>query len=277
MSFYEAPDFVGTADFKKQVDMTLFNDRSLQTQVNGLIFDNQSSEPLFGGNVFVSGTSWGATSDPDGNYKLDVAPGTYTLNYSYIGFEPVDVLVDVKEGDQLNLNVRLDNALVLIDEVTIASTESKDASNKGVKNKLSETESVEVTDISVTGARSGEDNRYYVGYLMEQAMAKYEAGEFAEASELFDQILKQDPQNQDALFYGAVSFLSLEKANKAINNLEKLQEIMPQTYEQDAQWYLSLAYLKKKKKAEAEKLLNEIIENEGHYMQRAKEALDDLD
>ena len=58
--------------------------------------------------------------------------------------------------------------------------------------------------------------------MLTRAIQKYEAGRHSEAVPLFEQVLSTDPSNTQALFYSSVSYLSLNKPEKAIVNLDKV-------------------------------------------------------
>ncbi len=55
--------------------------------LTGKIFDKKTKEPLPGASVFISGTSWGSSTDMDGNFKLtNLKKGVYDIVVSYIGY-----------------------------------------------------------------------------------------------------------------------------------------------------------------------------------------------
>ena len=58
------------------------------------------SEPLPGANVFLVGTSMGATTDSLGKYLIDGIPvGKYTLQVDYIGYESLRLDLYISESD----------------------------------------------------------------------------------------------------------------------------------------------------------------------------------
>ncbi|NDE61846.1 MAG: TonB-dependent receptor, partial [Cyclobacteriaceae bacterium] len=63
--------------------------------VRGAIFDESTGEPLYGVSVLVKETSTGAVTDFDGKFELQLAPGSYTLQVSYISFSTIN-LTEVK-------------------------------------------------------------------------------------------------------------------------------------------------------------------------------------
>ena len=51
-----------------------------------------NDEPLPFANVLIKGTTTGTTSDFDGLYELpNLEPGIYTIQYSYLGYETVEI------------------------------------------------------------------------------------------------------------------------------------------------------------------------------------------
>ncbi|MCB0643034.1 MAG: TonB-dependent receptor [Phaeodactylibacter sp.] len=74
--------------------------------VTGTLTDTEN-DPLIGANIKVEETSGGTTTDYDGRYSLDLDAGTYTLVFSYIGFEETKKLVTVRAGETTTLDVEL--------------------------------------------------------------------------------------------------------------------------------------------------------------------------
>lgn len=66
---------------------------SQKTTVSGIVKDQELNEPLFGVNVIV-GTS-GKSTDFDGAYSLELAPGSYEIKFTYIGYDPIVKTVEV--------------------------------------------------------------------------------------------------------------------------------------------------------------------------------------
>ncbi len=68
--------------------------------LRGTIYGGDSGEPLIGANVLVVETSSGTSTDLDGFFEFAVAPGIYTLQISYTGFQTMTIEeVDVTEGE----------------------------------------------------------------------------------------------------------------------------------------------------------------------------------
>ncbi|MBM3315144.1 carboxypeptidase-like regulatory domain-containing protein, partial [candidate division WOR-3 bacterium] len=57
--------------------------------IRGRIFDRGNGEALVGVNVIVTGTDLGAATDANGEYLImNVPPGRYSLEASYVGYNP---------------------------------------------------------------------------------------------------------------------------------------------------------------------------------------------
>lgn len=89
-----------------------------------------NNEPLAFANVLIKGTTTGTTSDFDGLYEIgDLAPGTYTLQVSYLGYETAEIpTVEVVAGKVTTVNVPMSASEgVSLDEVTVTTVARKDS------------------------------------------------------------------------------------------------------------------------------------------------------
>lgn len=56
--------------------------------IEGRVFDEINNESIIGANITIIGTTNGASSDIDGNYKIEnLTPGLYNIEVSYLGYE----------------------------------------------------------------------------------------------------------------------------------------------------------------------------------------------
>ncbi len=66
-----------------------------QYSINGYV-KNSSGEPLVGSNVWINGTSMGASTNSEGKYVINnVKAGTYELNAAYIGYRTLTKEIEI--------------------------------------------------------------------------------------------------------------------------------------------------------------------------------------
>ncbi len=84
-------------------------------QVTGKVVD-KGGEALIGVSVLVKGTTQGASTDLNGNFKINVSTtGNPVLVFKYIGFKIKEVAV----GKQTQINVTLEDDATALDEVVV--------------------------------------------------------------------------------------------------------------------------------------------------------------
>ena len=70
-------------------------------QLSGVVRDGETGETIPGANVVIEGTTQGASTNFDGEYRIiGVRPGSYTLVASYVGYAPVRM-----EGVRVNVDL----------------------------------------------------------------------------------------------------------------------------------------------------------------------------
>ncbi|WP_031427184.1 TonB-dependent receptor [Flavimarina sp. Hel_I_48] len=96
----------------------------------GVLSDKEANgEPLPFATVQLKNTTKGGTTDFDGLYKIDnVDPGTYTLVFSFVGYETLEVPnVNVESGKVTTINSGLGASSATLDEVLITVTTSRES------------------------------------------------------------------------------------------------------------------------------------------------------
>ncbi|RNC87909.1 MAG: TonB-dependent receptor [Winogradskyella sp.] len=96
--------------------------------VYGTLTDKEfNNEPLAFANVLIKGTTTGVTSDIDGVYRLDnLDPGTYTIQFSFVGYETIEKQVVVEAGKEIKLDIIMFASAASLDEVVIKTTAKKE-------------------------------------------------------------------------------------------------------------------------------------------------------
>lgn len=98
--------------------------------IAGALSDKEmNNEPLPFANVTVKNTSKGTTSDFDGLYKIENIPtGTYTIVFSFIGYETVEIPNVKVEADKVTeINTGLGASAAALDEVMITTVSRRDS------------------------------------------------------------------------------------------------------------------------------------------------------
>ncbi|WP_248724405.1 TonB-dependent receptor [Seonamhaeicola sp. ML3] len=88
----------------------------------GNILDGEyNNEPMAFANVIVKGTTIGTTSDFDGKYQLNLETGTYTVIFSFVGYQTKEISdVVIQSGQVVDLDVTLSSNS--LDEIVITTS-----------------------------------------------------------------------------------------------------------------------------------------------------------
>lgn len=115
--------------------------------VSGTVMDG--SEALIGVSISVGETGAGTTTDIDGNYILTLAPGTYDVTASYIGYNNSIQKVTVTGGGETSLNFQLSSG-VMFEEIVVTGTRAFGRTNTDSPVP------VDVIDVSKILSKSGQ-------------------------------------------------------------------------------------------------------------------------
>lgn len=85
--------------------------------LNGYVRDASNGEELLGVTVYVKELKNGVISNSYGFYSLTLSPGTYTVRYSFIGYEAVEQQI-VLDKD-ISLNISLQEESLELEEVVV--------------------------------------------------------------------------------------------------------------------------------------------------------------
>jgi hypothetical protein len=117
--------------FLSMLSLQLFGQNS-QT-VKGTVLDKQSEQALVGVTIELLNTTptKGAVTDLDGKFALEDVPlGRQAFRISYLGYNSITIPnVLVNAGKEVILDLRLEEAVVKMDEVVISAAVSKDKAN----------------------------------------------------------------------------------------------------------------------------------------------------
>ncbi|RDK88302.1 TonB-dependent receptor [Marinirhabdus gelatinilytica] len=127
-----------------------------QTGVTGTINDGEFNDVLPFANILVKDTQKGTTSDFEGKYTLELEPGTYTLVYSFVGYQTKEITdIVVTEGQLTSTNVTLSASTGQLDEVVITTTARQNTEAAVLsfqKNSVNLLDGLSLETIKKTGA-----------------------------------------------------------------------------------------------------------------------------
>lgn len=82
-----------------------------------------AGEPLGYVNIAVKGTTIGATTNSEGLYAISEVPaGKHTIVASFLGYEPFQKRIEIKEGTQITVDFTLAQSVSTVGEVVITGT-----------------------------------------------------------------------------------------------------------------------------------------------------------
>ncbi|SNS71368.1 CarboxypepD_reg-like domain-containing protein [Ekhidna lutea] len=89
--------------------------------ISGTVSDD-TGQPLSSANIFLDGTTIGASSDIDGNYKLEsIPPGYYNIVFSHVGYENAVYQISETNGGARIQNHKMELDLDQLEEVEVIS------------------------------------------------------------------------------------------------------------------------------------------------------------
>ncbi len=126
--------------------------------VTGTVNDGEYNDVLPFANIIVKGTQTGTTSDFEGKYTLELKPGTYTLAYSFVGYQSKEITdIIISENESTAIDVTLQASAGQLDEVIITTTARKNTEAAVLslqKNSINLMDGLSLESIKKSGASS---------------------------------------------------------------------------------------------------------------------------
>jgi TonB-dependent receptor len=125
--------------------------------IKGIITDKEANNaPLPFANATIKGTSINTTTNEKGEYILKIEPGVYKIEFSFIGYENVEVPVTVKDGAIVEVNISLGSGGYQLKDVVIQNVRRKNTETALVM-EMKEAKQV-ISAISAEQMKKGTDN-----------------------------------------------------------------------------------------------------------------------
>ena len=91
--------------------------------LSGYLRDKASGEALIGANIYIPQLKTGVVTNPYGFYSITVPQGSYSINFSYMGYQSHTPVIDLQESKRMDVHLEEDTKVM--EEVVITS-ERKD-------------------------------------------------------------------------------------------------------------------------------------------------------
>lgn len=126
--------------------------QDLNFALSGKVVD-ENQEPLIGVTILIPSLGTGTITDFDGSYELNAkaAAGTYTAQYSYVGYSTVSQVIELRNDNQtFNLDVTLTTDALRMDEVVVIGS-SVTSSRRSLGNSITSVKAEELTRANPQG------------------------------------------------------------------------------------------------------------------------------
>ena len=96
--------------------------------IRGFVYEKETGEPVMFTNVYLKGTTYGASTDVNGFYTITKVPaGSYTLLVTSLGYDSLSEKITLKKGDVISRQLYLIKAAYMLESfnVTAAKEEAR--------------------------------------------------------------------------------------------------------------------------------------------------------
>ena len=98
--------------------------KDITGMISGKVLSSDG-EPIDYANVYLKGTAFSSTTNDKGLYHIKAPAGTYTIVFSSVGYEKLELKATIKATDRTKLNVKLKPATQLAEVIVVGNTLSK--------------------------------------------------------------------------------------------------------------------------------------------------------
>ncbi len=168
-------------------------------KIYGTVIDKNSNEPLVGVNIILKNTYMGASTDENGEFFiLNIPPGTYTVECSYVGYQTVimkDVQIFSDQTTSLNFQL-VEQTMELGEQIEVVATRPLVQKDLTASKKVTTSEEIKALPVET-----------YAGIMLTQAGVTQGAngalhirgGRSTEIAYLVDGISVSNPYNTNGL------------------------------------------------------------------------------
>lgn len=149
------------------------------------------------------------------------------------------------------------------------------------------TETIEVRELPLTGTSADKENKDDIGepgdeetirsvpadQFLREGLIAFRDARYGKCISKMDVLLKNNPNDINALFYSAISYVKLEMYSKAIPLLDKIIADPNNVFDEEAEWYKALALEGNGDSSAAIELFRKIAAGNGFYSKQASSRL----
>lgn len=84
-----------------------------EATIRGFVYEEENGEPAMFSNIFLEGTTFGASSDVNGYFLINKIPaGNYNLKVTYLGFDTISVPILLVADKMMNKKFYLKRSIL---------------------------------------------------------------------------------------------------------------------------------------------------------------------
>jgi hypothetical protein len=107
-----------------------------KSSIHGIVKDKNTGEAILFAHIYLANTTSGTTSNTDGTFILQNIPnGEFTLVCTMVGYEPYTKVIHLLSGKSIELIIKLDPSINILEEIELVDKEDKKWKRKFEKFK----------------------------------------------------------------------------------------------------------------------------------------------
>ena len=168
---------------------------------------NENGEPLPFATIYVKNTTYGVTSNSDGEYYIELNPDNYVIIYSYVGYDSKEISIELTNNGQ-NLDIVLKESATSLNEIEIVSNTKNKA--KEVMANARQKRKLYLNSIENYSCKT------YLKNSLEKRQIKFTKKELEDAKEIkvTDTSIHVNFENEILNFIESYSITNYEATNK---------------------------------------------------------------
>ena len=113
----------------RKIEIGKVGNTSERVTLTGVILDSENNQPIIGATV-ITESGEGTASGGNGEYSIDLNPGTHLISFSFTGYNTLKYDVNIYEDG--SLAVKMSTSAVLLDQVVIEGDSEADVIDQNI-------------------------------------------------------------------------------------------------------------------------------------------------